>query len=108
MEIGGVFGLGSQKCTTSIHVEKNEFLTGEQAPIRIVCDNMKCDKAVKSFKFKLFRKFQCINFTHKQVCHGSGYVSVVKEAGIAAKSQVDKIFHVQLPSNDYADYQECK
>jgi len=38
------------------------------------------------------------------VTHASGYVSVVKEVGIAAKSKIDKIFEVQLPENDFSNF----
>ena len=94
MEIGGVFGLGAQKCTTTIHLEKNEFLAGEKVPVKIVCDNTKCDKAVKSFKFKLFRRYQCINFETRQVSHGATQLFNNKEPGIAAKNSIDKVFEV--------------
>ena len=60
-EMGGVMGFGSSKCETTVYFLKNEFYTGQKAQVRIVCDNTKCDKAVKSFKFKVFRQCAVLN-----------------------------------------------
>lgn len=52
-EIGGVFGFGSDTCITDVYVEQNEYFLGERATVRIVCNNNKCGKDVKSFKLKV-------------------------------------------------------
>lgn len=106
LEIGGVFGLGAKVCKTTIYLEKNEFYAGEKIPVRIVCDNTKCEKAVKSFKFKLFRRYQCIHFPSRQVSHGAGYLFNNKEPGINGGEQIDKVFEVQLPENNFSSYKQ--
>ena len=74
--------------------------------MRIVCDNSSCDKAVKSFKFKIFRQVAIIDQSRKRVLRFQGYVSIMKINGIAGKSQCDKIFEIDLPQNDYSDYRK--
>ena len=59
--IGGVWGMGSTKCTTQIIFSQNEFYTGNKATVRIICDNSQCDKPVKSFKFKLLKRYLGLN-----------------------------------------------
>ena len=55
-EVGGMFGIGSANCVTEIIVTQNEYYMGETAQVKIICDNSKCGKAVKSFKLKLVSK----------------------------------------------------
>lgn len=105
-EIGGMLGLGTQKSTTVITLDRNEFFQGDKVSVRIQCDNTKCDKAVKSFKFKLFRKYQCINFRERQVSHQADILFNNKEPGLNAKEKCDKVFEVKLPMNDFANYHE--
>lgn len=104
LEIGGVMGLGASSCKTMIEIDQNEFTAGSKAQIKITCDNEKCDKAVKSFKFKVHRRYQCIDFVKKEVTQHGGYVSAVKEEGLAAKSKCEKVFDVELPENNFSDF----
>ena len=60
-EIGGMFGIGSANCVTEIIVTKNDYYMGETAQVRVICDNSKCGKAIKSFKLKLVSKIQGID-----------------------------------------------
>lgn len=55
-EVGGMFGIGSANCVTEIIVTQNEYYMGETAQVKVICDNSKCGKAVKSFKLKLVSK----------------------------------------------------
>lgn len=103
-QTGGIFGFGVSRCETTVYFLKNEFYTGSKAQVRIVCDNSSCDKAVKSFKFKIFRQVALFDQTRKRVLRFQGYVTVMKMNGIAAKSQCDKVFEIDLPQNDYSDY----
>lgn len=56
-KVGGLFGVGKSQSSCDFIFEKNEFYAGEEARVRIICDNTKCGKAVKSFKFKISREF---------------------------------------------------
>ena len=55
-KVGGLMGFGSSVCTTTISFDRIHYYPGEKCTVKIVCDNTKCDKAVKSFKLKLKRK----------------------------------------------------
>ena len=57
-EVGGFMGMGKTVCNSQIFLEKSQYHVGENINVRIVCDNSACDKAVKSFKFKLFRSYK--------------------------------------------------
>ena len=54
-KIGGFLGVGKSRSLTKFFLEKNEFYIGEKIPVKIICDNSKCHKAVKYFKLKLHR-----------------------------------------------------
>lgn len=60
-EVGGVFGFGASSSITQVFVSQNEFYLGEKASVKILCNNSKCDKAVKSFKLKISRKIMANN-----------------------------------------------
>lgn len=75
MELGGVMGFGASSCHTQIEMSQNEYVAGGKAQVKITCDNEKCEKAVKSFKFKVHRRYQCIDFVKKEVTQDSGYIS---------------------------------
>lgn len=49
----GLFG--AQRSVTLITWKQNTFYPGEKIKISLSNDNTKCDKPVKSFKFKLYR-----------------------------------------------------
>jgi len=49
-------GWGAEFCSSKIVFDKNQYLPGEKAKVKILCDNRKCAKPVQSFKFKLKRK----------------------------------------------------
>lgn len=103
LDIGGVWGVGASKCLTSIHLEKNEFYSGQKAPIRIVCDNSKCDKNIKSFKFKLYRMYTAVSSTDKDIqAEDYGLLADIKLNGISARSKCDKVFEIDLPKNDFS------
>lgn len=91
--------MGSDICLTTVHLSQNEFFSGQKAQVRLQCDNTKCSKGIRSFKFKLYRKY---NLVKKQGCMASsgGYVSIAKWPGIEAKSKCDKVFDVDLPQNE--------
>lgn len=60
-EVGGLMGMGKTKCETNIIVNRNEYFVGETAQVKVICDNSKCSKAIKSFKLKLVCKVQGID-----------------------------------------------
>ena len=56
-EVGGFLGMGTSICNSQIFFEKSQYYLGEHARVRIVCDNTECAKDVRSFKFKLLRRY---------------------------------------------------
>ena len=61
------------------------------------CDNSKCDKAVRSYKFKLFRRLRC---REPVAGHFDGFetlIKTVKEPGCAAKKREEKHLQFQIP-----------
>jgi len=71
-EVGGFMGMMADRSETTIYVDQNEYYLGEKAKVRVVCDNLKCSKSVKSFKLKISRKY--IGLTAKRTKateHGS-------------------------------------
>ena len=59
LKIAGVAGLGAQNVSASISIEKDIFQPGDSIPITVDIDNSKCRKNVKSYKFKLARRYEC-------------------------------------------------
>ena len=53
-------GFGGSTSITDVIFEKNQYYTGEQCNVRIICDNSKCQVGIKSFKIKLKRKVYAI------------------------------------------------
>ena len=57
-EVGGFLGMGTSECKTQIFFDKNQYYLGETAQVRLIVDNTKCEKDIKSLKFKLLRSYQ--------------------------------------------------
>ena len=50
-------GINRSLSSTDFFFEKNEYYPGEEIKVKIICNNSSCDKAVRSFKFKIHREF---------------------------------------------------
>lgn len=83
--------------------ERNEYYIGETAKVKIICDNSKCEKAVRGFKFKLHRKHRGSD-TSGWNTYGSAYVAVLKAPGCPAKSKVEHEYTIQIPAQDKLDF----
>ena len=59
IKVAGVAGLGAASVSAHISIEKDVFHPGELMNISIDIDNSKCSKNVKSYKFKLARRYEC-------------------------------------------------
>lgn len=59
VKIAGVAGLGAMSVSAHISIEKDVFHPGELIHITVDIDNSKCKKKVKSYKFKLARRYEC-------------------------------------------------
>ena len=96
VSVGGIKGFMSTQCKTNVYLKQNQYLSGDTIQVRIECDNSKCDKDVKSFKFKLIRKYRGRGkkFKFDEV---QSFVSQVKLSGLAAKSKCDRVLEFQLP-----------
>ena len=59
VKIAGVAGMGASDVSAAISIEKDVFQPGELINITVDIDNTKCRKKVKSYKFKLSRRYEC-------------------------------------------------
>jgi hypothetical protein len=101
-EIGGFLGMGTTQCISEIIFDRNEYYIGEIAKVKIICDNTKCSKPVRGFKFKLHRKH--LGKDNSNWATGnSTYVSVLKAAGCPAKTKVEREYEIQIPMEDKHD-----
>lgn len=98
-KVGGFIGFGTSQCISDIIFERNEYYIGETAKVKIICDNSKCDKAVKGFKFKLHRKHTGTDGKGHKTSH-STYVAALKAAGCPAKTKVEREYTIQIPTHD--------
>ena len=103
-KIGGFLGMGSTDAVSEIFFEKNEYYLGETAKVRIVCDNSKCDKPIKSFKFKLHRHYKGHDDSH-WTTSGSKYLVTKKEGKCEAGGKVDQTFEIEIPRLDEYEQQ---
>lgn len=101
-KIGGFIGFGSTECVSQIIFDRNEYYIGDTARVKIICDNTKCEKAVRGFKFKLHRKHLGRD-NHNWATGHSEYISVLKAPGCPAKTQVEREYTIQIPVHDKED-----
>jgi hypothetical protein len=85
---------------TEITFEKNEYFMGELAKIKIVCDNTKCDKEVKGFKFKLHRNYRAYNRpgSYFAAVKNAYYLEQIKVKGCPAHTKVERELEIYIPS----------
>ena len=55
-DVGGCCGCYTTNSQTKVTFDKKQYFLGETAKVTINCDNTKCKKDIKSFKFKLLRR----------------------------------------------------
>jgi hypothetical protein len=99
-KIGGFFVIGGKECVTEITFDRNEYFMGETARVKIVCDNTKCDKEVKSFKFKLHRRYRAYRSPGSIIgaIHTAYYMEQIKVKGCPAKTKVEREFELPIPA----------
>ena len=61
VKVAGVAGLGAASVSAHISIAKDTFHPGDLINITVDIDNSKCSKKVKSYKFKLARRYECFN-----------------------------------------------
>jgi len=83
-----------------VFVTQNEYYLGEKASVRIICDNSKCDKAVKSFKLKISRKSMANNTKQQMSAVQGCYITSKKLLWCKAKETVERILEIGLPMPD--------
>lgn len=99
-------GWGSEYCTSRVIFEKNQYLPGEKAKVKIICDNSKCKKAVQSFKFKLKRKITIegvskdLGIDMTQNTTTNTYLTSYKFTGCKGKETVERDFEIDIPAVD--------
>ena len=74
-----LFGSTESKC--EVRFIKNQYYPGEMVDIWLDCDNSKCDKNVKSYKFKLHRQLRCREATSGHYDTFVTNLKTVKEKG---------------------------
>lgn len=86
-------GWGQTKSTSEIVFEKNEYYIGEQANVRIICNNTSCKKDVRAFKFKLFRVIVARERLNGGAQTKKGImISAIKMPGCKAGDKIDRVF----------------
>ena len=90
----------SDKCEADIIVNKNEFYLGEKVGIKIICNNLKCDKAVKSFKLKIVRKYIGLDTRRMNATEDGAYLVQAKLPGCLAKCRIERDLEIDLPAPD--------
>ena len=65
--------------------------------IGIDCDNSKCKKDVKSYKFKLFRQLRCRESISGQFDTYEDCIHSVKHPGVKAHKRETKTLEFELP-----------
>jgi hypothetical protein len=101
-QIGGFLGISTTECITDIIFERNEYYIGEKAKVRFICDNSRCGKAVRGFKFKLHRKHLGKDNNNWHTGH-SDYISVLKAPGCPANTHVEREYEIEIPATDKLD-----
>ena len=79
----GIFG--SSESTCEVRFTRNIYYPGEMVEIALDCDNTKCDKDVRSYKFKLHRQLRCREGVSGTYDSFQTNLKTVKEAGCKAK-----------------------
>lgn len=97
-KVGGFMGLNKSYSSTDFLFEKNEFYPGEEIKVKIACNNSACDKAVRSFKFKIHREFRAT--TGQGSLIGESYLHSVKEKGCKAREMTEHVFKIKVPEVD--------
>ena len=95
-EVGGFLGMCTSVCNTQIFFDKNQYYLGEEARVRIVCDNSGCKKDVRRFMFKLLRVFKGHEVHESPGFHfataGSNYLKTEEAEGIPKGENCDRTF----------------
>jgi len=82
------------ECRSQVIFNKNQFVPGEKAMVRIICDNTSCAVDVLGFKVKLVR----------HVGLESNTVSAVREVGeCIAGQKTDRTFVLDIPLENELD-----
>jgi len=84
--------LGSTETVCEVRFLKNQYYPGELADIWIDCDNSKCSKSIKSFKFKLFRQLRCRESESGHYDTFTTNLKAVKEGDCKANAKEQKHF----------------
>ena len=103
VKVAGVAGLGSSDVSAHVSIEKDVFQPGELINITVDVDNSKCRKRVKSYKFKLNRRYECYqgNGVKAPILTKEEYLSEHKtDGGCAAKEREKVSFVFQIPQQD--------
>ena len=102
-EVGGFLGMGTSVCTSQIIFEKNQYYLGEHARVRIICDNTNCEKDVRTFKFKLMRRYIGREtgsngaIGHWKTEH-SDYLITQKSVGLEKGKTSDLFYEIAIPT----------
>ena len=88
IKVGGLIGIGKKDVTATFRLPKQRYYPGEDIKINIEIDNRKSSKAVKSYKFKLWRRWCILNQeTGKVLMHKDQYVKIFKEEKDCCKAK---------------------
>ena len=94
--VGGFLGFGKTQAQTSIIFDRSNYIIGQTASVRIICDNSRCAKAVKEFKIKIYRQLIAGSFNIWKLIK-NGYVAVQKFPGCSAHTKSERNFLLKIP-----------
>ena len=94
--------MGTSEAESEIIFDKNEYYLGEKAMVKVIVDNSKCAKDIKSIKFKLHRHYVAKDAEGWQSV-GSKYLATFKENGCKSGDKMEKIVEVPIPMQDECD-----
>ncbi len=102
-------GFGGSVSITEVTFDRNQYYSGDQCNVKIVCDNSKCNVGVKSFKLKLKRKIyasgeriSAVGDRVKETLKQSKYIYSHKDVdhNCGPKLKVERIVSFQIPLID--------
>ena len=83
---------GSTETIVGCRFNQNIYYPGQKIDIWLDTDNSKCGKAIKNYKFKLFRLLRCRESTTGHYDSYEKIIKTVKEPGIGANTSEQRHF----------------
>ena len=100
--------LGSTETVCEVRFLKNQYYPGEKVDIWLDCDNSKCGKAIRCYKFKLFRQLRCRESETGHYDTFNTCLKTIKEKGCAANKKEQKHVQFEIPLLEKDNSEEAR